>query len=446
MIDEFPLEDSASEQSEQEQEETPAAISFGDVVSTPPQQGTAETGPSTPDANGHLAVAEVQSPKVGKFAPTKVFVALDAMLDMQEHAAEDTSVELGGILVGRRGTKDDGTPFVVIEDSLRARHYRATRGSFTFTHETWADLNAQRAELPDETEIVGWYHTHPGWSVFLSDMDVFICDHFFQHPDDVALVIDPTNGDTGLFVRRNAENDRAPRRLDHYFLHCHRRRTEDLVQWSQYFSGGLVMSQPASVFPGRQSTPMVVQAPPRPEGIQDRLMPTILIALLGFQLLLTGILVLQLVAPDKVGTADSVAPSGIAAREAVVDSIMERIIADDTAGIKNSYRELAMERESLRAANLGLITQIDTLTDEAKRNEVALARSKTRLSETQKSLSNAEAKLAKIDSSDAETPWQLFGLDLYACLIGGCIGAVLAGGAVYGVTLKQKSELESQDA
>ena len=50
--------------------------------------------------------------------------------------------------------------------------------------------------------MIGWYHTHPGFGIFLSDMDVFICDNFFNLPWQVAFVYDPLGGDEGNFVWR----------------------------------------------------------------------------------------------------------------------------------------------------------------------------------------------------------------------------------------------------
>jgi hypothetical protein len=47
--------------------------------------------------------------------------------------------------------------------------------------------------------MVGWYHTHPDWGVFLSSMDLFICEHFFNKPLDVAIVLDPIREERGIF-------------------------------------------------------------------------------------------------------------------------------------------------------------------------------------------------------------------------------------------------------
>ena len=75
-------------------------------------------------------------------------------------------------------TTRKGGRFVLVTDSLRAQHYESTKGSFKFTHDTWQEITRQRDQFGPDVQMVGWYHTHPGWGVFLSGMDLFICEHF----------------------------------------------------------------------------------------------------------------------------------------------------------------------------------------------------------------------------------------------------------------------------
>lgn len=333
-------------------------VVFGDVRTKERTQK-----PVPPCSNGHYAVQRVPPPKNdssshSSVAPTNVYVQLDVMLDMQEHGAEDTSVELGGVLLGYRGSQDNGEPYVVINDSLRARHYKATRGSFTFTHETWADLSSRRAALPESTEIVGWYHTHPGWGVFLSDMDVFICDHFFSHPDDVALVIDPTSGDTGLFVRRGAKGRHAPQRLPNYHLYAHRKCRELLAEWANYFSGGILMSSPNAVFPGRSSTPVILSTTAG-DSMANRALMLLAIAFIGSQLLLgTAFFFSQRTGPPNALPVDS---QDLKIREALVDEMLTKIAVEGPEGVGQSYRELALRNAELRSSNLGLLSRVQDL-------------------------------------------------------------------------------------
>jgi proteasome lid subunit RPN8/RPN11 len=167
-----------------------AEIEFGEVEQPRPKRGI------RPDAHPHYAVAQC-----GAVGPNDlpIYVDLDAMIDMEEHALSDDTVELGGVMLGGQYEDDQGRAFVVVTDCLRAKHYESTRGSFKFTHDTWSEITRQRDEYPEDTVMVGWYHTHPDWGVFLSGMDLFICNNFFNKPLDLALVIDPCRDDRGWF-------------------------------------------------------------------------------------------------------------------------------------------------------------------------------------------------------------------------------------------------------
>ncbi len=69
----------------------------------------------------------------------------------------------------------------------------------TFTQDTWAHIyQTKDAKYPDH-RIVGWYHSHPGFGVFLSDHDTFIHKNFFSSPLQVAWVYDPHSDEEGCF-------------------------------------------------------------------------------------------------------------------------------------------------------------------------------------------------------------------------------------------------------
>lgn len=183
-----------------------------------------------PDQNGQWAVVACGSPDSEQLP---IYIDLDTMLDIQEHASSDTRVELGGVMLGQAGVDDAGQPLVVVADSLRAEHYKATRGSFTFTHETWQQITRQREQRDSSLQMVGWYHTHPGWGVFLSGMDQFICQNFFGKPLDVALVVDPCRGDTGWFQwNKQRQTERCPG----FFLYSSRHRVWELKALAEQLS------------------------------------------------------------------------------------------------------------------------------------------------------------------------------------------------------------------
>jgi proteasome lid subunit RPN8/RPN11 len=69
----------------------------------------------------------------------------------------------------------------------------------TFTQETWEHIYKVKDERYPEARIVGWYHSHPGFGVFLSDHDLFIQENFFSSPQQIAWVYDPHSDEEGCF-------------------------------------------------------------------------------------------------------------------------------------------------------------------------------------------------------------------------------------------------------
>jgi proteasome lid subunit RPN8/RPN11 len=123
---------------------------------------------------------------------------------IERHALSDTSVELGGILLGKECI-DPATaqPFVWITQALEAKHYANTQASFTYTHDSWEEITRERDRLHPDCDIVGWYHTHPSFGIFLSHHDLFIHQNFFAQPLQVAYVVDPINQSRGFFQWRD---------------------------------------------------------------------------------------------------------------------------------------------------------------------------------------------------------------------------------------------------
>lgn len=125
---------------------------------------------------------------------------------IERHALRDTSVELGGILLGKECVDEaTGQPFVWISNSLEAKHYQNTQASFTYTHETWEEITREREQRFPDLDIVGWYHTHPDFGIFLSGLDLFIHRNFFPQPLQVAYVVDPVRQERGFFQWRGGE-------------------------------------------------------------------------------------------------------------------------------------------------------------------------------------------------------------------------------------------------
>ena len=121
----------------------------------------------------------------------------DAIYD---HVFSEIDCEVGGVLVGRY--ESDGPAVVTaIIPALRAS---GSRASLTFTHDAWQEIHQQLDQL-DPGQIVGWYHSHPGFGIFLSRHDLFIHQNFFSDPRQVAFVVDPHSAREGWFGWQGAD-------------------------------------------------------------------------------------------------------------------------------------------------------------------------------------------------------------------------------------------------
>ncbi|MCH2124366.1 MAG: Mov34/MPN/PAD-1 family protein [Pirellulaceae bacterium] len=238
-----------------------------------------------PDCNKQHAVVTYGEPQPGDLP---IFVDFDVMREMETHAQADTTVELGGVLLGGQFEDAEGKPFVIVTDCLRAKHYESTKGSFKFTHDTWSDISRERDALPDDLQMVGWYHTHPDWGVFLSGMDMFICDNFFNRRLDIALVIDPCRLDRGMFMWTGDSTERV-RRTGGFYLIGSRFRQQELQLYAAQLEGQFDMANDPrlSGFPLQASPPPVVNISQPPLTWQSLAVVGVLLT----QLLLTFFLV-----------------------------------------------------------------------------------------------------------------------------------------------------------
>ncbi len=177
-----------------------------------------------PDRDVRFACLSYQVPGTNDLP---IFVDHRAADAMERHALSDTSVELGGILLGKECIDElSNTPFVWITQSLQAKHYANTQASFTYTHDSWEEISRERDKLFPDLDIVGWYHTHPSFGIFLSHHDLFIHEHFFAQSLQVAYVIDPIQQTRGFFQWR----DRRMVQVEGFYLTADRGDRSDLAR------------------------------------------------------------------------------------------------------------------------------------------------------------------------------------------------------------------------
>jgi proteasome lid subunit RPN8/RPN11 len=135
-------------------------------------------------------------------------MARSALNEMHRHGRAEPEVEVCGVLVGNV-YRDDHGPYLHVEAVIRGAHAAGRTAQVTFTAETWNHINDELERHHPGRRILGWYHTHPGFGIFLSDMDLFIHNNFFPEPWQVAYVYDPKAEEDGLFLWKQGKATRG---------------------------------------------------------------------------------------------------------------------------------------------------------------------------------------------------------------------------------------------
>ena len=121
-------------------------------------------------------------------------ISSEVVRQIRQHARSCDKSEVCGVLIGR---EEEG--IVTIEACIAGANAAQGGAHVTFTQDTWEHIyKIKDREYPDK-RILGWYHSHPGFGVFLSDHDAFIHKNFFSSPQQVAWVYDPQSDEEGCF-------------------------------------------------------------------------------------------------------------------------------------------------------------------------------------------------------------------------------------------------------
>jgi proteasome lid subunit RPN8/RPN11 len=135
-----------------------------------------------------------------------VLIDTDVLRQIRQHARSSTKTEVCGVLIGSENENDKQE--VKVEACIAGLNASQGGAHVTFTQDTWEHIyKIKDAEYPGH-RIVGWYHSHPGFGVFLSDHDTFIHHNFFSSPLQVAWVYDPHSDEEGCFGWRGKRLER----------------------------------------------------------------------------------------------------------------------------------------------------------------------------------------------------------------------------------------------
>ncbi|MCW5962652.1 MAG: Mov34/MPN/PAD-1 family protein [Bryobacterales bacterium] len=127
-------------------------------------------------------------------ASCQVTVSASVVQAIHRHARASMDAEVCGVLIGEE--RPEGT---LVEAAIAGENAAQGGAHVTFTQDTWEHIySVKDREYPDK-RIVGWYHSHPGFGIFLSRHDAFIHENFFSAAFQVAWVFDPHSEEEGCF-------------------------------------------------------------------------------------------------------------------------------------------------------------------------------------------------------------------------------------------------------
>jgi proteasome lid subunit RPN8/RPN11 len=118
-----------------------------------------------------------------------------------------TKLEIFGYLVGKIQTWKEQT-YIIIEDLLfymgavhsDKYYFSQVEGTQGRYEKKFQRILRKRKE---NLLRVGWWHSHPGFGCFLSNVDLITQQAIFPEPYQVALVVDPVNRKIEFFTLDN---------------------------------------------------------------------------------------------------------------------------------------------------------------------------------------------------------------------------------------------------
>jgi proteasome lid subunit RPN8/RPN11 len=162
-----------------------------------------------------------------------IVITPDVLSQTSRHVAGDLENERGGFLLGNRyRCPNTGREYIVIDQYVEADYVESTDVSLTFTHEAWGQLEENLTGKFYGKKLVGWYHSHPGMSIFLSEHDKLLHEERFAEPWMIALVLEPKKKLGGFFAWSNGKLD--PNHYVNFYELLGGEQRESVILWKNY--------------------------------------------------------------------------------------------------------------------------------------------------------------------------------------------------------------------
>lgn len=131
--------------------------------------------------------------------PFMLYLSEKAEEKIRQHALRyaPRRLEVMGFLLGEVNTWN-GVTYATVKD-VGTTELRSSSSKVRFDPEAFPKLFLELDDSVFDYILVGWYHSHPGHTCFLSRTDLDTQHTMFNQPYHSALVIDPINKDIKTF-------------------------------------------------------------------------------------------------------------------------------------------------------------------------------------------------------------------------------------------------------
>jgi proteasome lid subunit RPN8/RPN11 len=131
--------------------------------------------------------------------PFELYLSTTAEKKIRAHAEREAPrrLEVMGFLLGEV-RKWNGRAYSVVRD-IGTTELRSSSSKVRFDPEAFPNLFTNLDDSGFDYILVGWYHSHPGHTCFLSRTDLETQRTMFDQPYHTAIVIDPINEDIKAF-------------------------------------------------------------------------------------------------------------------------------------------------------------------------------------------------------------------------------------------------------
>ena len=125
-------------------------------------------------------------------------------IQMLDHASREVTREQMGIILGQPYRDPTGFFYLVVRAAIPAMETEADITRVRLHAHGWPSLWKEAANHEGQG-VVGWYHSHPGYGIFLSATDKKTQEIYFSAKWQIAIVIDPVREEFGVFSGVAAE-------------------------------------------------------------------------------------------------------------------------------------------------------------------------------------------------------------------------------------------------